>query len=368
MQSKALKLIGLFGLVSLLADFTYEGARAILAPYLQSIGAGAFLIGFITGFGEAVSYLSRYSFGLMIERGVNPKRLLSLGYFLNISVGVLGIFQNLTLVSVLFWTERLGKAMRSPARDIIIKDLSSSIGYARGFGIYGFFDQVGALLGPIFASIMLYLGLSYGNTFLLLSIPGLFATFVLLYALKSYDREILKESSQKGVFFSVWGFGALQAGILSFGVLGLDLLKSGFSSSEVAIFYALGMAFAGIGSLAFGEILSRSLALGVFALMVFSAFGLMGLLGSAYFDALGVIFWGLSLGGLESSSRTFIAIQKGGGKHFGALELSLGLGALMGGIIQGGVYELSPKAVLVISIVFILVGAFGIFKSGLTSK
>ncbi|MEN3033501.1 MAG: MFS transporter [Aquificaceae bacterium] len=368
MHSQNLRLIRLFGIVSLLADFTYEGARSILAPYLQSIGASAFLIGTVTGFGEALSYLSRYSFGVMIERGISPKRLLFAGYFLNLSVGLLGVFQNIFAVSFLFWIERLGKAMRSPARDIVIKDISKSIGYARGFGIYGFFDQIGALLGPFFVYVAFSLGFSYKEVFASLSIPAILSLFVLFFALRVYKDSFKRESSKEGLWSGVWGFGFLQAGVLSFGIVGIDLIRGGLSAGEVAIFYALGMAFAGIGSLIFGEILSRSLFYGVLGLCALIVATPFGLLGSQYIDAIGVILWGLSLGALESVSKVLIATKEGGGRHFGALEGAMGLGALFGGAIQGGLYEFSPKAVLVFCIFLSSVGGFGAIKSALTSK
>lgn len=53
-----------FGVVSMLADFVYEGARAITGPYLATFGASAALVGFVTGFGEAVAL----SFGLLPGR------------------------------------------------------------------------------------------------------------------------------------------------------------------------------------------------------------------------------------------------------------------------------------------------------------
>jgi hypothetical protein len=42
----AMKFIILLGIVSLLADMTYEGARSITGPYLAILGASATLVGF----------------------------------------------------------------------------------------------------------------------------------------------------------------------------------------------------------------------------------------------------------------------------------------------------------------------------------
>jgi hypothetical protein len=50
-----LRFVLAFGLVSLLADFVYEGARSVAGPFLAQLGAGAALVGLITGAGEAVA-------------------------------------------------------------------------------------------------------------------------------------------------------------------------------------------------------------------------------------------------------------------------------------------------------------------------
>ena len=53
---RALKFILLIGALSFFADFTYEGSRSILGPYLGSLGANAAIIGIVTGFGELAGY------------------------------------------------------------------------------------------------------------------------------------------------------------------------------------------------------------------------------------------------------------------------------------------------------------------------
>ena len=63
-----LRFVVAFGVVSMLADFVYEGARAIIGPYLATLGASAGLIGLITGFGEAVAYIARLASGPVSDR------------------------------------------------------------------------------------------------------------------------------------------------------------------------------------------------------------------------------------------------------------------------------------------------------------
>ena len=55
-RSAALKFVLLFGLISLLADATYEGARSINGQFLAVLGASGALVGFVSGFGELIGY------------------------------------------------------------------------------------------------------------------------------------------------------------------------------------------------------------------------------------------------------------------------------------------------------------------------
>jgi len=55
----ALGFVVIIGIVNLLADFTYEGGRSIVGPFLGSLGASATVIGFVAGFGELIGYALR---------------------------------------------------------------------------------------------------------------------------------------------------------------------------------------------------------------------------------------------------------------------------------------------------------------------
>src|SRR5881398_3113417 len=48
----ALQFVLIIGIVNFFADFTYEGARGIVGPFLGSLGASAAIVGFVAGFGE----------------------------------------------------------------------------------------------------------------------------------------------------------------------------------------------------------------------------------------------------------------------------------------------------------------------------
>jgi len=51
----ALQFVLIIGIANFFADFTYEGARAIVGPFLGSLGASAVIVGFVAGFGELMA-------------------------------------------------------------------------------------------------------------------------------------------------------------------------------------------------------------------------------------------------------------------------------------------------------------------------
>src|SRR3974390_2560682 len=55
----ALTFVLLIGIVNLFADFTYEGGRSIMGPFLGALGASATVVGFVAGFGELLGYSLR---------------------------------------------------------------------------------------------------------------------------------------------------------------------------------------------------------------------------------------------------------------------------------------------------------------------
>src|SRR6266700_2511350 len=52
----ALQFVRIIGIVNFFADFTYEGARGIVGPFLGSLGASAAIVGFVAGLGELLGY------------------------------------------------------------------------------------------------------------------------------------------------------------------------------------------------------------------------------------------------------------------------------------------------------------------------
>ena len=113
-----LRFVLVFGVVSRLGDVVYERARSVTGPFLASFGAGAALVGLITGAGEAVALVLRLPFGLLSDRTGRPWPITIAGYAITmVAVPLLAVAWALWPAAVLAVMERFGKAVRTPARD-----------------------------------------------------------------------------------------------------------------------------------------------------------------------------------------------------------------------------------------------------------
>jgi hypothetical protein len=117
----ALRFVILLGVTSLFADMTYEGARSITGPYLGFLGASATAVGVISGFGELIGYALRLVAGLVADRTGRYWSITLLGYAINVfAVPLLALAGHWPIAAGLIILERLGKAVRTPARDAML--------------------------------------------------------------------------------------------------------------------------------------------------------------------------------------------------------------------------------------------------------
>ena len=149
------------GIVSLLGDITYEGARSVLGPFLATLGVSAFTLGLIVGFAEFAGYGFRLVSGFIVDRSRRYWLVTFLGYGLILAIPLLALAYDWRIAALLIVLERLGKGIRTPARDTILSFATKKVGRGLGFGIHEALDQIGAFLGPIAIFVALYLGLGY---------------------------------------------------------------------------------------------------------------------------------------------------------------------------------------------------------------
>ena len=156
-KAAAWKFIILVGVVSLFSDMTYEGARSITGPFLGSLNASATIIGIVSGLGEFIGYGLRLVSGYLTDRLGKYWSITFVGYTVNLfAVPLLALAGNWQIAALLILMERMGKAIRTPARDAMLSHATTEVGRGWGFGFHEAMDQIGAMLGPLIVALVLY--------------------------------------------------------------------------------------------------------------------------------------------------------------------------------------------------------------------
>ena len=196
-MSQAMAFIVLFGVVSLFSDMTHEGASSIRGAYLALLGASAGTIGFISGLGELVGYSMRYVFGRLTDKSKRYWPMTVVGYVLDVlAVPALALVgeHGWIWACVLLVIQRMGKAIKKPAKDTIMSFAASQEGVGKSFGIQEVLDQLGAFLGPVLLYVVMLLKTDgttlrvYAACFAVLAIPGAITLILLLVTRRKFPN------------------------------------------------------------------------------------------------------------------------------------------------------------------------------------
>ena len=351
-----------FGIVSALADVVYEGARSIIGPYLGSLGATAAVVGLVTGAGEAAALVLRLFTGRLADRLGRPWPQTMLGYALTaVCVPLLAVSGGLIGAGLLYNGERVGKAVRTPARDSMLAHASAGLGRGYAFGLHEAVDQLGAMTGPLLIALVLALGGQYRLAFALLAVPGALALLALMRLRRNAPDPTQWEPSARvsetknlrlaaDLSPQFWRYAAFSAttmlGFSTWAVLAFHLTSRRLVPvSLVPVLYALAMASASLAAVGFGRIYDRVGLRGLIALPPLAA--VVPLLSFSTTTALfvvGAVVWGAGMGIHDSTMRAAVADfvpahRRGAG--YGTFTAIYGLAWLVGAATIGLLYERS---------------------------
>ena len=148
--SSAMFFVMLLGLVSLFGDATYQGGRSVQGQFLNMLGASAFMVGMTAGAGELLGYGLRLMFGYLADRTGRYWTLTIVGFAINLlAIPALALVGRWEIAIGLLFAERIGKAIRNPARDAMLSYATQTLGRGWGFGLHQTFDRLGSFLGPL---------------------------------------------------------------------------------------------------------------------------------------------------------------------------------------------------------------------------
>jgi MFS family permease len=242
----------ILSLVSLFNDASSEMLIPVMPLYLKSIGFGIVLIGVLEGFAEAAAGLSKGYFGSLSDNTGRRLPFVQLGYLLsNISKTAIAAFTIPLWVFFARFGDKLGKGIRSGARDAILSDEATPETKATVFGFNKALDTLGAVIGPLAALIyLLYYPENYRMLFLIAFIPGIIAVGITF--LVKEKRKPVTVNQPKTKFFDFikyWKdsplvYKKLVVGLLVFTLFNssdifllLKIKEAGFSDSDVLIMY-----------------------------------------------------------------------------------------------------------------------------------
>lgn len=197
--------VWILSLVSLFADVASEMLYPVVPIYLKEIGFSVLLIGVLEGIAEFTAGLSKGYFGKRSdEQGIRLPFIKS-GYFLSaLSKPMMAVFTFPWWIFLARTTDRLGKGLRTAARDALLSQNATPQTKARVFAFHRGMDTLGAVIGPVLALLFLYFfPQQYAPLFYYAFIPGIVAV-ALIYLLKEKRQPV--STLSKGSFFSFFRY------------------------------------------------------------------------------------------------------------------------------------------------------------------
>lgn len=379
--SQAMVFLILFGIVSLFSDMTHEGASSIRGAYLALLGASAGAIGFISGLGELIGYSMRYLFGRVTDRTRSYWPMVILGYVLDIiAVPALALVGEHGWIAacLLLVVQRMGKAIKKPAKDTIMSFAASQEGAGRSFGLQELLDQIGAFLGPVLLWLVM-LGRTdaspirtYSLCFAVLAIPGGITLLLLLYTRSRFPnpeqfepepKEYIPFRMKKSFILYIAGISLFAFGFIDYSLIVMHISRTAALSGAVGLIteetlpllYAGAMLIDAVSALFFGFLYDRigvrslifsTLLSSGFAVFVFSMHSVPALL-------VGIALWGVGMGAQESILKAAVSSmvpKSSRATGYGIFECSFGFFWFLGSWLMGALYDFSIPAMVAVSV------------------
>ena len=377
----------LFGIVSLFSDMTHEGASSIRGAYLSLLGASAATIGFISGLGELIGYSMRYVFGKLTDKSKQYWPMTIVGYVLDIiAVPALALVGEHGWIAacVLLVIQRMGKAIKKPAKDTIMSFAASQEGVGKSFGIQEVLDQIGAFIGPVLLYLVMLFKTEgttfeiYSTCFAVLAIPGAITLILLIVTRCKFPnpehfepepKEYIPFKMKKEFILYISGISLFAFGFIDYSIIimhvsrtyshlasGLSETSALVSTGSLPLLYAGAMLVDAVAALFFGMMYDKN---GVKALVWSTVISAPFAVFVFAFDSvpmllLGVALWGVGMGAQESilkSAVTSMVPKASRATGYGVFECSFGAFWFLGSWLMGVLYDVSIPAMIAVSVI-----------------
>ena len=351
-------------IVSLLNDFASEMVYPLLPAFVTvTLGAGPVALGVLDGAADLTASTLRWWSGRRADRPGWRSPLIMVGYLLAVGLRpVIGLASQAWQVIGVRVLDRLGKGLRSPARDALFADITPAPMHGRAFGLQRTADHLGAVFGSLLAFELLRRGAPLRRVLIASAVPGVAAVLVLGIVLwlargatePAADRTRPEDDGspvRRGPLFWL----ALLAGCrLPETLLLLRLQDLGLSIAMVPLVWAVLHVVKSASSYPAGVLTDQvgvtpALGLGAIAYAA-TVLGMSAGLGATAAIAV-FLAHGFAGGLLEPAERAAVAqvAPSKRGRTFGSYQAMAGVGSLVTGLGYGWVYQTrgGPLALLV---------------------
>jgi MFS family permease len=367
------------GFTSLLTDVSSEMLTPILPLFVTvTLGASVASLGVIEGVAECTASVLRLSSGWLSDRMGRRKPFAVLGYALSgAAKTAMALATSWSLVLGMRFTDRLGKALRTPPRDALLADSVQAADLGRAFGLHRAMDTLGAAIGPLLGWWLLSrwqaLGAEgYRRVFLVSGVPALLSVLVLVVFVKARPaaprvaRSLAQQAGALGPAFRRFLVvdAAFQLGNSSNAFVLLRTQAAGWSAQQVALVYlAYNLAYA-LLALPFGGLSDRVgrrplllAAYGVYA----AAYGTLALHATKWGVVAAFLLLAVHSALIEGQAKSLIADlvpRDLRATAFGAHATVVGLALLPASVVAGALWDrVGPQAPFVLGAALAAVAA-----------
>ena len=365
LKKRAFFFIILLGIISFFSDFTHEGARSIYGPYLNLIGVSAFLVASTAGLGEFIGQALRIVTGWIADKTGRYWFMMILGYSVNLlAIPLLGLVNSSIwqVAIILILIERVGKAIRAPAKSALTSFTAPLLGAGKAFAINEALDQFGAFLGPLTVFFVISNSgstplQSYQISFAILGIFAVVTILILLFAKTKYPKpQGFEEKSKipgsrfitdKRFIIYMLAISFIALGFIDYPVIAyhFDVIGN-FDVIYVPLIYSFAMGVDALAALVFGFLFDR---IGIFALVISSMLAVFISPALFLFEgnaaiAIGIILWGIGMGAQESILKAVVAKivpKEKRATGYGIFSSVIGLSWFLGSLVVGLIYDFS---------------------------
>ena len=367
--------------VSFFNDFASEMVYPLLPALVSRLGGGAIALGALDGAADLTSALVKWWSGHRSDRPGWRAPLIFGGYFVAVVIRpVISVAAAAWQVIGLRVVDRIGKGLRTPARDALIADLTPSGARGAAFGFHRAADHLGAVIGALAAAALLAGGMSVPAVIGWSVVPGLAALAVLALLLRrsraSNTRQTMRDEGtaagpvgEDATGSVYWGpiiaLATLTLARVPEAILLLRLQDLGVAVAAIPLLWGALHVVRSASSYPGGRLADRFGSRRLVAAGAFLAAGVMAGLALARTPAVGALVFlcfGVVAGLTEAAERSVVAAlsPRRVGRGFGGYHALTGLAALPAALGFGFVYQrIGAPTALHLSAIALIAGIFG---------